>query len=101
METSTSSQTAPSGRQPGSQINQRETTASATRQYAAVNAIAPSTRSTREMSRSLVTTAAASKRMTQSKIQLTRRTYALDWIVAIVAAKMSGGGSGVARVRAS
>src|ERR1043166_7686756 len=95
----TSNQTAPSGRQPGSQINQRETIASAARQYAAVNAIAPSTKSIRDRSRSLPTTAAARRRITQSKIQLTRRTYALDWIVAIVAAKTSGGESGFAGVR--
>src|SRR5438309_352988 len=81
---------APSGSQAGIQIEKREMIASAIKQYAAENAIAPIIRSTRENLRSDPLNAAARMTMAQSKIQLTRRTNEFAWIAPIAAAKTSG-----------
>ncbi|MEY2543530.1 MAG: hypothetical protein QOE81_991, partial [Verrucomicrobiota bacterium] len=83
-------QIAPSGSQAGIQIEKRETIPSAIKQYAAENAIAPIIRSMRENLRSAPLRAAAITIITQSKIQLTRRTNELVWIAPIAAAKRSG-----------
>ena len=64
--------------------------ASAIKQYAAENAIAPMIRSMRENLRSAPLTAAAITTIAQSKIQLTRRTNEFVWIAPMAAAKRSG-----------
>src|SRR5437588_3169905 len=86
----TETQSAPSGNQPGIQIEKREMMPSATKQYAAENATAPITRSIRENLRITPLKAAIKTTITQSKIQLMRRTNELVWIEAIAAAKRSG-----------
>ena len=80
-------QVAPSGSQAGIQIETREMIASAIKQYAAENAIAPMIRSMRENLRRAPLNAAARTTIAQSKIQLTRRTNEFVWIAPMAAAK--------------
>ena len=78
-------QVASIGNQVGIQIEKREMIASATKQYAAENAIVPMIKSMRENFRS-VPLSAARTTITQSKIQRTRPTTEFVWIAPIAAA---------------